>query len=133
MIYATGTKLICRNTGENYVVTDFDAEFTYYAQDGNEFHNQCRTEYLSELFLIENAPPKSTSVLDIQEGGDHYKKLGNYQPWEVLKAWLTPEEFRGYMKGTAIAYLARERDKGGMLDIKKAAHTLQGLVELHGS
>jgi guanylate kinase len=47
--------------------------------------------------------------------------------------FLTPEEFRGYMKGTAIAYLAREQDKGGMLDIKKAGHTLQGLVELLGA
>lgn len=72
------------------------------------------------------------SALDVQEGGDHYKKLGDYQPWEVLKRWLTPEEFRGYMKGTAIAYLARERDKGGMLDIRKAAHTLQGLAEMAG-
>lgn len=76
--------------------------------------------------------PAPVSALDIQEGGDHYKKLGDYQPWEVLKRWLTPEEFRGYMKGTAIAYLARERDKGGMLDIRKAAHTLQGLAEMAG-
>jgi hypothetical protein len=81
------------------------------------------------------APPfgqAPTSVLDTQEGGDHYKKMGAYQPWEVLGHWLTPEEFRGYMKGTAIAYLAREREKGGTLDIKKAVHTLQGLVELAG-
>jgi hypothetical protein len=68
--------------------------------------------------------------LDIQVGGDHYKKLGPYQPWEVLKAWLTPEEYRGYMKGTAIAYLAREREKGGCEDIAKAAHTLDGFLHL---
>jgi len=72
------------------------------------------------------------SALDTQVGGDHYKELGAYQPWEVLKHWLTPEEFRGFMKGTAIAYLARERSKGGMQDISKAAHTLDGLVELMG-
>ena len=70
------------------------------------------------------------SALDTQVGGDHYKKLGAYQPWEVLRHWLTPEEFRGYMKGTAITYLARERDKGGFEDIAKAAHTLTGLGEL---
>lgn len=70
------------------------------------------------------------SALNTQHGGDHYKKLGDYQPWLVLKNWLTPEEFRGYMKGTAIAYLAREKDKGGNLDIEKAIHTLQALLEL---
>jgi len=69
------------------------------------------------------------AAIDTQIGGDHYKKLGQYQPWEVLKAWLTPEEFRGYMKGTVIAYLARERDKGGDQDIAKSAHTLEALVE----
>jgi len=70
------------------------------------------------------------SALDIQIGGEHYKQMADYQPWEVLRQWLTPEEFRGFMKGTAIAYLARERSKGGMQDIEKAAHTLQGLIEL---
>ena len=74
--------------------------------------------------------PTTPSALDTQYGGDHYKKLGAYQPWEVLRHWLTPEEFRGYMKGTSIAYLACERDKGRTLYIKTAAHTLHALVEL---
>lgn len=78
----------------------------------------------------EAAASRAPSVLDVQIGGDHYKKLGQYQPWEVLRRWLTPEEFRGYMKGTAVAYLARELDKGGMQDIEKAMHTLQGLIDL---
>lgn len=69
------------------------------------------------------------TALDRQVAGDHYKKLGVYQPWAVLKAWLTPEEFRGYMKGSVIAYLAREKDKGGNVDIGKSAHTLEALVE----
>lgn len=67
--------------------------------------------------------------LDEQVGGDHYKKLGAYQPWEVLAKWLTPGELRGYAKGTVVAYLARERDKGGKADIEKAMHTLQ--IYLH--
>jgi hypothetical protein len=75
------------------------------------------------------SPEEPKPAKDTQVGGDHYKKLGRYQPWEVLEHWLTPEEFRGYMKGTAIAYLARERDKGGNIDVAKAAHTLQGFLE----
>jgi uncharacterized protein DUF3310 len=62
-------------------------------------------------------------ALNQQIGGDHYKKLGIYQPWEVFAVWLTPEELRGYMKGTVIAYLARE--KGGHEDIEKAKHTME--------
>lgn len=69
---------------------------------------------------------------DTQVGGDHYKTMGDFQPWDVLQHWLTPEEYRGYQKGVAIAYLARERQKGGDQDIKKAAHHLQRLIEAMG-
>lgn len=65
-----------------------------------------------------------------QEGGDHYAKMQeDMQPWNVLSHWLTPEEYRGYQKGVAIAYLAREASKGGNMDIRKAIHHLQRLVE----
>ena len=73
---------------------------------------------------------KTQSASDVQIGGDHYKKLGAYQPWEVLAHCMTPDELRGFGKGTAIAYLMRERDKGGVQDITKARHTLQLLEEL---
>ena len=73
-----------------------------------------------------------TKASETQVGGDHYKAMGDFQPWDVLKHWLTPEEYRGYQKGVAIAYLARERSKGGAQDIAKAAHHLQKLVEVLG-
>lgn len=67
---------------------------------------------------------------DTQVGGDHYRSLGTYQPWDVLRAWLTPEEYRGWMKGNAIVYLAREQQKGGDMDIAKARHHLEKLLEV---
>ena len=85
-----------------------------------KFEQEIRRPTAQQALEVE---PKTT--LDIQIGGDHYKKLGQYQPWQVAAACMTPEELRGYMKGTVIAYLMRERDKGGDLDIKKAAHTIQ--------
>lgn len=124
MIYKSGTKLVDRESGAVFVVSASDAKETHY--QGASGRGSAKTSEIAVIFEV-------VSVLNIQEGGDHYKKLGDYQPWEVLRRWLTPEEFRGYMKGTAIAYLAREQDKGGMLDIKKATHTLQGLTELLGA
>ena len=68
------------------------------------------------------------SALDRQVGGDHYKKM-DIQPWEVMRTWLTREQFKGYMVGTALAYLARVnsqgKGKGGDTDIAKALHTLE--------
>lgn len=138
MIYKTGTKLTDRESGAVFVVYNSNESLTHY--QGATGKGDVQTSEVATIFEVDQGgaigKPEPVaapvSALDVQEGGDHYKKLGDYQPWEVLRRWLTPEEFRGYMKGTAIAYLAREQDKGGMLDIKKAGHTLQGLVELLG-
>ena len=129
--YKTGTKLTDRESGAVFVVSGSNAEETSY--QGASGKGDVKTSEVAALFEVDGGPLETPSVLDTQVGGDHYKKLGAYQPWEVLRHWLTPEEFRGYMKGTAIAYLARERDKGGMVDISKAGHTLEGLVELLGA
>lgn len=70
-----------------------------------------------------------TKANEIQVGGSHYKDLA-VEPWEALEAWLSPEEFRGYMLGNALVYLARAGKKGAFLtDIKKAHHTLAKLIE----
>lgn len=132
--YKNGTKLTDRESGAVFVVYNSNESLTHY--QGATGMGDAKTSEIPVIFEVDGAPlpnvAEALSALDVQEGGDHYKKLGAYQPWEVLRHWLTPEEFRGYMKGTAIAYLAREQDKGGMLDIRKAGHTLQGLVELSG-
>ena len=70
------------------------------------------------------------SALNQQVGGDHYKKLGEYQPWLVLSRWMSPEELKGAMKKEVIAYLQREASKGGIEDIRKAHHTLGIYLEL---
>lgn len=67
-----------------------------------------------------------------QVGGDHYLRM-TIQPWDALEAWLSADEFRGYLIGTAIAYLARAGDGGrkgdAREDVAKAVHTLQRLLE----
>lgn len=52
------------------------------------------------------------SADDYQVGGDHYKKMP-IEPWDVMELVLTPEEFRGYMKGCAIKYAMRAGHKVG--------------------
>ena len=73
---------------------------------------------------------EADEAVNSQVGGDHYKKMGQYQPWIVASKWLNPDELKGFMKGTVIAYLAREDGKGGREDIKKAMHTIQLYLEL---
>ena len=68
---------------------------------------------------------KQPKANDIQIGGDHYKKHGDLQPWDVIVAWNL-----GDLDGTALKYIARWRDKGGINDIKKAIHFLEKFIEV---
>lgn len=65
------------------------------------------------------------SALDVQEGGDHYKKLA-IQPVVYITANNLP-----FIEGCVIKYVTRWRDKGGVADLKKAQHFLDLLIELH--
>jgi hypothetical protein len=67
-----------------------------------------------------------------QVGGTHYTDMA-VQPWDAMRAWMSPEQFCGYLLGTAVAYLARVNvtapGKGGIDDIEKARHVLAKLAE----
>lgn len=64
-----------------------------------------------------------------QIGGSHYKDL-SVQPWDAMAAWMTPEEFLGYLRGNVIKYTARCWDKGGVEDLRKARHYLDKMIEV---
>lgn len=59
-----------------------------------------------------------------QIGGSHYKSKG-IQPWDYIAA-----NDLGYFEGNVVKYVSRWRDKGGVQDLRKAAHYLQKLIEL---
>lgn len=67
------------------------------------------------------------TVRDTQVGGSHYRQH-NIQPWDAMESWLSEEEFCGFLRGNIIKYIARYRDKGGVQDLKKAAHYLDKLI-----
>ena len=46
-----------------------------------------------------------------------------------MESWLSEEQFAGYLRGNVIKYVARCDDKGGIDDLKKAAHYLEKLIE----
>lgn len=63
------------------------------------------------------------NALETQVGGDHYKDMA-IQPMEYsMKNKLDP------CQHTAIKYITRFRDKGGIEDLKKAIHVIEMLIE----
>lgn len=59
-----------------------------------------------------------------QIGGDHYKRL-QPEPWDVIMAWD-----RDYLIGSAIKYLSRWDQKGGVDDLRKAIHFIAKRIEI---
>lgn len=68
------------------------------------------------------------SADDTQVGGSHYKDMG-VQPWTVMQAVLTPEEFKGFLKGNIIKYAMRQGKKDDF-DVNKCIHYIEKLGEV---
>ena len=72
--------------------------------------------------------PNGVSANDLQVGGQHYKEMG-VQPWDVMEAVLSRDEFIGFLKGNIIKYGMRQGRKDGN-DGDKALHYIQKLSEV---
>jgi len=59
----------------------------------------------------------------------HYTE-GGIECIEAIEAQLTPEEYKGYLKGNVAKYLWREKHKGGHESLRKAQWYLNRLVDL---
>lgn len=88
-------------------------------------HPNCTCDEL--LYAAEKAQEPTAN--DYQVGGSHYANKV-VQPWDAMEAWMSPEQFAGFLRGNAIKYVARYQDKGGKEDIRKAIHYLEKLLEV---
>ena len=69
------------------------------------------------------------SADEYQVGGHHYTDL-KVQPWDVMQAVLTEEEYIGFLKGNVIKYSMRQGRKAGSDDAAKAKHYMEKLAEI---
>lgn len=72
---------------------------------------------------IEAKKERDVPSLYTQVGGNHYTKM-SIQPMEYSML-----NGLGAAEHTVIKYVSRWKSKGGVEDLKKAAHTLQLLIE----
>lgn len=64
---------------------------------------------------------------DVVNHPEHYTS-GSVECIEAIESQLTPEEYRGYLKGNVAKYLWREKQKGGKESLEKAEWYLQRLI-----
>ncbi|BFH71912.1 hypothetical protein J27TS7_08330 [Paenibacillus dendritiformis] len=109
-------------------IMDYESELARWAQveaDNRQriveleedVHNWRRTaEELKQQ--LEKAPMAQHPEHDPVERPSHYT-VGGIETIDIIRAKLTPEEFRGYCKGNVLKYVCRERWKGGDEDLRK--------------
>lgn len=61
----------------------------------------------------------------VQIGGQHYQSKA-IQPWDYIAS-----NGLGYLEGNVVKYVSRWKEKGGVEDLKKAAHYLAKLIEVN--
>jgi hypothetical protein len=86
----------------------------------------CPVPWASDQNPIFTAPP------DLVNHPPHYVN-GEIECIEAIEAQLTPEEFRGYLKGNIAKYVWREKHKGGTESLKKARWYLDLLISFDES
>lgn len=58
----------------------------------------------------------------------HYK-VGGMDTIKILKTKMTPEEYKGFLKGNIMKYLTRADYKNGIEDYEKAQYYMNELVK----
>jgi hypothetical protein len=71
---------------------------------------------------------KATPPADAVNHPTHYA-AGDIECIDAIRAALTPDEFRGFCKGNVIKYAWRERLKGGVESLRKAAWYLARIAQ----
>lgn len=78
--------------------------------------------------LPEDAWPIVVGTSDNVNRPKHYLK-GGLECIQVIKAQLTPEQYKGYLYGNVLKYMWRWPDKNGLEDLRKAKHYLEWLID----
>jgi hypothetical protein len=63
---------------------------------------------------------------------NHYKQ-GKIEAIDAIQSSMTPEQFKGYLKGNIFKYCWRFEDKGGIEDLKKAQWYINRLIDTIGA
>ncbi|WII39684.1 DUF3310 domain-containing protein [Paenibacillus thiaminolyticus] len=121
-------------------IMDYESELARWAQvdaDNRQRINELeedvhnwrkQAEELKQRLEKNAAPMAQHPEHDPVERPSHYT-VGGIETIDIIRAKLTPEEFRGYCKGNVLKYVCRERWKGGDEDLQKTRKYIEFALE----
>lgn len=72
---------------------------------------------------------KVYEVNDLVNSPQHYQSASGIECIDAIKAQMSEEEYRGYLRGNVVKYLWRYQQKGGKQSLEKARWYLNKLIE----
>lgn len=84
-----------------------------------------------DILLADELAANPLCSYDAVKHPSHYCKNG-LECIDVIKAEMTPEQYKGYLYGNVLKYMWRWQDKNGLEDLKKAGQYLEWLQEEAG-
>jgi hypothetical protein len=109
------------NVTASYIAKKYDISSSY------AYKLKSMAEGEEDLFLPPPVPapePTPQTALDVQVGGEHYKKM-KIQPVEFIHANGIP-----FIEGNIVKYIVRWREKNGIKDLEKVKHYVDLLIQL---
>lgn len=108
----------------------------FYVYNEQDLRHNCKlaTSRIPEHWDILPASEPAANPLrsyDAVKHPSHYCKNG-LECIDVIKAEMTPEQYKGYLYGNVLKYMWRWQDKNGLEDLKKAGQYLEWLQEEAG-
>lgn len=80
------------------------------------------------------APEKLEVNKELVNHPEHYNGGSDYECYKVLKNWLTPEQYKGFLLGNSLKYLCRLGKKDNPVqEIKKSKWYEEKLIEEFGN
>ncbi len=104
---------------ENQLLDDYDQEYAPGQRVCIDDATMMDWDTIGAKFAKKNNPVDSPS---------HYNS-GGIECIDAIKASMTAEEFKGYLKGNTEKYIWRYAYKNGLEDLKKAKVYLQWLID----
>lgn len=117
---------ITMEKGEFIIKTELGAEWR--SKDGE---NWVKTKFEKvTLPTFGSAPNFDSSKKEEVNHPERYGGDTTYECVKVLEAWMSPEEYKGFLKGNAIKYLCRAGKKDEIVqELKKADWYINKLIE----
>lgn len=100
-------------------------------EDWRSLHPDYSYETLSVFKFLEYSSKNNSEPEDVVNRPSHYQLWPGTEALDVIRRQLTPEEFRGYLKGNIFKYRLRAGNKDdAQQDIEKAKKYAEWLEEV---